>query len=76
MHISLGGTHADEFVTTGGATGEEEDTEGARKEENHIHPPIRQCHYDWWEEEGTSPILIQSLRISVSDDDPHNAVGS
>jgi len=36
---------------TGRATGEEEDAQGPREEENHIHPPFRQRHHDRWQEE-------------------------
>lgn len=32
---------------------EEEDTQGPGEEENNIHPAVRECHDDGWEEEGT-----------------------
>lgn len=37
---------------TGRTTGEEEDPQGPGKEENHLHPPIRERHNDWRQEEG------------------------
>jgi hypothetical protein len=48
---------ADGTLITGRAPREEEDAQGPCKEENNIHPTIRECYDDWWEEEGTLSTL-------------------
>jgi len=37
--------------STGRATGKEEDAQGPREEAHLVHPPLRQRHHDWWQEE-------------------------
>jgi hypothetical protein len=42
----------DDSCNTGRAPGEEEDAQGPRQEENHIHSPLRERHHDRRQEEG------------------------
>ena len=43
---------ADGTLITGRAPREEEDAQGSREEENHIHEALCECHDDGGEEEG------------------------
>jgi len=52
MLIQERGLGADESGITGRAPREEEDAQGPREEENHIHEALCECHDDGGEEEG------------------------
>jgi len=56
---------ADGFISTGWASRKEKDPQGPRKEENYIHPPIRERYAHWWQEEGS--YRVATFPISNSD---------
>jgi hypothetical protein len=51
------------MVVIGRTTREEEDTQGPGEEAHHIHPPLRECHHDWWQEEDESQPDFVRLRF-------------
>ena len=55
--------NADSFYQIGWASREEKDPQGTRKEENHIYPPICECHSYWWQAEGS--YCLQHIRSFI-----------
>lgn len=69
---------ADGIISIGWASREEEDPQGPREEENHIHPPICQRYSHRWQEEGSyCPVSLpktQSLTNNFVDEPQPNLI--
>ena len=72
-----------QFRSPGRTSREEEDPQGPRQEENNLHPTIRQCDNDWWQEKGmdlaipsNAPRYRKDLLTHCSDEPQPNDIKS